>query len=421
MPSNRERVRVTVREASELIASVLAPDVRQQILDSLRSTEGPENSFPRLRRAMRSHAFPGTAGKHSLARVVQALDQRTKAEGFHVLESWDYVAHKFADDITPVLMLDRCVSTGNACANEDAALSVLIDQYFISVLGLLVARAWDEPDPNVVFDDVTRLLMALGDESHRFVSDSATLLLLAVSHYHPREDAYDALIERVALLDETHRLQFALACAPVMSGHFRWGFRFMYGRDFGRLREDNVVDFPWLLLAIRTLIEGYCRGGEYSAYRTALLDGLLGALSADPRAFTGKIPRCLQGRERDHEFVRSTLLERRDELLRDLDAVRPSSTSYSPLGFAVNFLCNAHVAMVATALRHGSPHPTLDALLGVRRPNGSAQDLAVYARSLMDYATGGRANGGSAPGLIVYDPHEAQHAYNLTVQVLREG
>ncbi|HEY6826978.1 MAG TPA: hypothetical protein VI259_08970, partial [Gemmatimonadaceae bacterium] len=227
-------------------------------------------------------------------------------------------------------------------------------------------------------------------------------------------------IERIALLDDSHRLEFSLACAPVMSGHFRWGFRFMYGRDFGRLRDDNVVDFPWLLFAVRRLVEEYGRDGPNSPRRTAVLEGLLGGLSADPRAFTERVPRCLEGRERDHEFVRATLMERREHLLRDLEAVRPSFKSYSPLGFAVNFLCNAHVAMVATALSHGAPNPSLDALLGVEPPSDDpAQDLQTYAKSLMDFASGGRATG--APALIIYDPHEAQHAYNLTVQVLSEA
>ena len=422
MASNRERVRVTVREACEVVAGILAPNVRQQILESVRSPDGLEASLARLRRAMRSHAFSAAESSSSLARVVQALDQRTKAEGFHVLESWDYVAHKFADEITPVLMLDRCAINGDIRPHEETVLSILIDQYFLSVLGLLVVRAWDDANPNDVFDDVTRLLGSLGDASHRFVEGAATLLLLAVSQYHPREAAYDALIERIAMLDDDHRLQFALACAPVMSGHFRWGFRFMYGRDFGRLRDDNVVDYPWLLLAVRTLVEAYCRGSNNAARRSEVVEGLLGGLSGDPRAFTEKAPRCLKGRERDQEFVRATLCEHRAEVLGDLERERPSPTSYSPLGFTVNFLCNAHVAMVATALRYGASHPSLDDLLATHRPvGGPAKDVAGYARSLMDYASGGRAAGGETPALIIYDPHEAQRAYNLTVQVLRDA
>src|SRR3954465_2689916 len=152
MPSSRARAKVTVREACEIIAETLAPGVRQDILESLHATNGQEESLQRLRRAMRSHAFPSDGVTRSLARVVQALDQRTKAEGFHVLESWDYAAHRFADQIVPVLMLDRCAATDGGTERDDATLSILFDQYFISVLGLLVARAWDDENPDGIFD-----------------------------------------------------------------------------------------------------------------------------------------------------------------------------------------------------------------------------------------------------------------------------
>jgi hypothetical protein len=421
MPSTRPREKVSVREACDLMARVAAPDARRRILESLRAGDGHQASLDRLRRAMRSHVFP-PGGTRELARVVQALDQRTKSEGFHVLESWDYVAHRFADDIIPVLMLDRCAALGRDEESVDATLSILLDQYFLSILGLLVVRAWDDPNPGAIFDDVTRLLGLLGDPSHRFIDDAATLLLLAVSHYHPRETAYDDLIARIATLDAGHRLQFALACAPVMSGHFRWGLRFMYGRDFGRLRDDNVVDYPWLLFAVRTLVEAYARSSESSADRAPILEGLLSGLSADPRAFTETVPRCLQARERDHTLVRTGLLDRRTELQADFEMVRPSTKSYSPLGFEVNFLCNAHVAMVNTAVMDHAPHPSLDALLATHRAAGLANhDLEGFARSLMRYASGGAEPNAKVTALIVYDPQDAQHAYNTTMHVLREA
>jgi hypothetical protein len=421
MPSNRERVRVTVREACEAIEDMFAADVRQQIVASLRSPNGMQESLARLRRGMRSHAFARNGTTHSLARVVQALDHRTKAEGFHVLESWDYVGHKFADQIVPVLMLDRCAATSGESPSEDRVLSILLDQYLLSVLGLVVVRAWDDPEPDAVFDQVTRLLQTLGDSS-RFVDDAATLMLLAVSHYHPQEAAYDVLVDRIATLDEGHRLSFALACAPVLSGHFRWGLRFMYQRDFGRLRDDNVVDYPWLLLSMRTLAEAYCQSSEASTNRPAIVEGLLSGLSADPWLFAGKAPPCLGGREAEHGIVRVALEQARDELVRDLEAIRPSPSCYSPLGFEVNFLCNALVAMVATAVGDGEPHPSLNALLANAQARGvPAAQLEPYARSLMNYASGGRGAAAGSPGLIVYDPQDAQHAYNLTMRVLRGG
>lgn len=419
MTAGPARPRVTVREARDVVEELLTPNVRDQILASLQSPEGPERSLDRLRRGMRSHSFRTSGATYSVARVVQSLDRRTKAEGFHVLESWDYVAHRFANENVPVLMLDRYSANGRKGDGEsEAVLSVLLDQYLLSVLGLIAVRAWDDSDPGALLDDVTRLLRMLGDSSRRFVDDAATLLLLAVSHYHPHEAAYDGLIERVSALDNEHRVSFSRVCAPVMSGHFRWGLRFMYQRDFGRLRDDNVVDYPWLLLAVRTLVEAYCNAGLSSAQRTRVLEALLAGLSADPRAFTEKAPRCFKGREGDHRIVHAVLTERRDELLCDLEKVRPRTESYTPLGFAVNFLSNAHVAMVATALADGAPHPSLDSLLAGDGPEGSdPHSLELYARRLMAYASGGVASG--VPALIVYDPHDAQHAYNMTIQALR--
>ena len=419
MTTSRARPRVTLREARDAVEELISPTVRGRILAAMQSLGGPEGSLERLRRGMRSHSFATGGGSYSIARVVQSLDQRTKSEGFHVLESWDYVGHRFANEIVPVLMLDRYAVDGRSGDGEsEAVLSVLLDQYLLSVLGLLAVRAWDDSDPGAVLDDVTRLLHMLGDSQHRFVNDAATLLLLAVSHYHPTEAAYDGLIARVSALDSEHRVRFARVCAPVMSGHFRWGLRFMYQRDFGRLRDDNVVDYPWLLVAVRTLVEAYCDAALSSDERSRIVEALLAGLSADPRAFTEKAPRCFKGREGDHQIVHAALTERRDALLHDLERARPLPASYAPLGFSVNFLCNAHVAMVATALADGSPHPSLDALLVGDGAGGSTgHDLALYARRLMAYASGGAAAG--VPALIVYDPHDAQHAFNMTIQVLR--
>jgi len=419
MSSSHVRAGVTVRESCDLIAEILAPEVRREMVESLGAGEDSEASFARLRRAMRAHAFPANGATRSLGRVVQALDQRTKAEGFHVLESWDYVAHKFADQTVPVLMLDRCAASSDS-GRGDAVRSILLDQYFLAVLGLIVVRAWDDPDPNSRFDDVTRMLGMLGDTTHRFVDDAATLLLLAVSHYHPQEAAYGTLIDRIATLDEGHRLDFALACAPVISGHFRWGLRFMYQRDVGRLRDDNVVDYPWLLLAARTLIEAYGQESQTSPRHAAIVEGLLAAVSADPWALTGKAPPCLRGRESEHAIVRAELHGQRDRLLRDFEAIRPSLKCYSPLGFEVNFLCNALVAMAMTAVADCDAHPSLNALLTTRRAGGGADasdQLERYARSLMAYASGSATPG--APALVVYDPYDAQHAFNMTLQVLR--
>ena len=64
--------------------------------------------------------------------------------------------------------------------------------------------------------------------SHRFcvfTFIAAPMLLLAISHYHPQEAAYDTLIQKVWSLDDSHRLTTALASAGALGGHLRWGLR----------------------------------------------------------------------------------------------------------------------------------------------------------------------------------------------------
>jgi hypothetical protein len=409
---------VAIGEACLQLESLLDGDARADILTQLSRRGDAADSVARLRSAMRSHRLPTSRGPVSLAGVVQSLDSRTKKEGFHVLESWDYRAHRFARDIVPVLMLDRCVADGRHHRIE-SALSILLDQYLLSVLGLVAVRAWDDGDPDAILDRVTALLSRFHQPNggrHSFVDDAETLLLVAVSHYHPQEAGYDALLDRVHSLSEERRLRLALVCAPVLGSHFRWGLRFMYRRDVGLLRDDNVVDYPWLLHSMRTLLDAYSRAGSTDD-REAIIDGLLNGLSVDPWAFTGATPPCLHAHRTDHEAVRATLAGCRENLVQDFERHRPDLHEYTSLGFEVNFLCNALAAMVDTALADCSPHPSLNALLGRSAASAGGDALEPYARTLTAYA---REHGGSREAaLIVYDPHDAQHGVSVAQQVLR--
>jgi hypothetical protein len=409
---------VPVGEACSQLESLLERDARADILARLSQKADAAGGLARLRAAMRSHRLPTSAGPVSLAGVVQSLDNRTKQEGFHVLESWDYRAHRFARDIVPVLMLDRCIAGGRQ-GRLDAALSILLDQYFLSVLGLIAVRAWDDGDPDAILDRVTALVTRLNQSNggrHSFVDDAETLLLVAVSHYHPQEVAYDALLERVHALGDDRQLRLALVCAPVFASHFRWGLRFMYGRDVGLLRDDNVVDYPWVLYSMRTLLDAYSRAGSADD-RETIIEGLLSGLSVDPWAFTGATPPCLRAHKAQHEAVRAALSACGENLVQEFERHRPRLHEYTPLGFEVNFLCNALAAMVDTALADGAPHPSLNALLGRPATSAGGDALARYARALATYA---REHGGtSEAGLIVYDPHDAQHGVSMAQQVLR--
>src|SRR6476469_9537995 len=146
--SKRPRTEITYRDACELLEHALADGIRPRILDALEGNDDFARSTTMLRAAMRSHIFPTTGEPLRLHRIVQSFDTRARRAGLHVLESWDYVAQRFADEITPVLMLDRATLDDIPSHKRRAALSVLLDHYFMSVLGLIVARAWDEGDPN---------------------------------------------------------------------------------------------------------------------------------------------------------------------------------------------------------------------------------------------------------------------------------
>ena len=408
---------VPVGEACSQLESLLENDARAETLEELSREADAGAALARLRTAMRSHRLPMRGAPASLGRVVQSLDNRTRKEGFHVLESWDYRAHRFARDIVPVLMLDRCVASGSHRRLE-AALSILLDQYFLSVLGLIAVRAWDDGDPDAILGRVTALLTRFDRSDggrHPFIDDAETLLLVAVSHYHPDDVAYDALLERVQALSDQRRLRLALVCAPILGSHFRWGLRFMYRRDVGLLRDDNVVDYPWLLYSMRTLLDAYSRTGSADD-REAIVEGLLSGLSVDPWAFTGATPPCLHAHRADHEAVRAALLACREKLVDEFERHRPDRGEYTPLGFEVNFLCNALAAMVDTALDDCAPHPSLNALLGRPATSTDSDALEPYARTLTNYA---RQHGGAGDtALIVYDPHDAHHGITMARQVL---
>lgn len=420
---NRERTEITYGDACDLLEEALAHGARSRILDALEATGDFARSCDRLRSAMRSHIFPTVDEPLRLHRIVQSFDTRLRRAGLHVLESWDYVAHRFADEITPVLMLDRCALDRVTDDRRRGALAVLLDHYFLAVLGVIVARAWDEGDPNDNLERASRLLDALqtNGSGRHFTADVETLLLMAVSHYHPDEHAYETVVQSFDVLRDAHRSRMAVACAAVLGGHLRWGMRFMYGRDVTRMRDDNIVDYPFVVYALLMLLRDYeelIACGAAADERRPIAEAIVNAVSADPWFAVCRTPDWLRILRDEHVEARDRLLANRDQLLDDFAAWQPTAREYSPLGFDCNFLCNTVVAMVATGLDAAGPHPPLNALFSRAStwPDGAAER---QANALMGYALRNRS-AREAP-LIVYDPREAAHAFNLTTSVLREA
>jgi hypothetical protein len=422
----RPRTAITYADACDALEAALAGSARDQILDELESAGDFVSGCGVLRSAMRAHAFPLKAGPLELHRVVQSFDNRTRRSGLHVLQSWDYRAHQFSDEILPVLMLDRCSVLRVPSENRRAALSVLLDHYFTSVLGLMATSAWDEGDADENLDRVDHLLRMLHapNPRRRFVDDVETLLLVAISHYHPQESAYDELLMRVAGLAEPHRLRLAHACASTLGSHLRWGLHFMYRRDVGRMRDDNVVDYPWLVFSQVTLWRELRRMQQADvggAERERIAEGFVNGLTADPWLWTGNTPGWLTLQRAEHAELRDEMFEHQDIVAAALEASRPPAGGYTPLGFDCNFLCNTAVAMVATALVDPAPHPSLNALFTRHTHDGwTPADIEQQARRLNAYARAGSPDP-AVPALIVYDPREAAHAFNVTSAVFNEA
>lgn len=357
---------------------------------------------------MRAHRFPVASGAMALRRIVDSFDAKSRREGLHVVQPWDFQAYHFTKDIAPVMLADYCARLPKRAADDRSTLAILLDQYFLTVLSLLAVRAWDEGDPNDNLDRVSALVRTVqgpAGSGHRFVDDAESLLFLAVSYYHPNEDSYGLLLEKVRALDEQHRVRVAAPCAAMLGSHLRWGLRFMYKRDVGAMRDDNIVDYPWLLFAVDTL----ARAGATEAF----LDGF----SADPWAFTGEWPAALSGDAAQHAGLRAWLRERGTSLTEEIASYQPSPKVYSPLAYACNFPLNASVAKVVIALEDDRTYPSLNVLFG----GGAGSGAGELAERLMKYSASdpGRLGAGGAP-LIVYDPADGAHAFNAVVRTLRE-
>ena len=420
---------------------------------------------------MRAHVFRGRLAPLVLDGFVRDFDVRTREEGFHVLHSWNHLEHHFTRENTPVLMLDRFAKEWSAARATPRVQALLLDHYFFYVLALMAMRAWDEGDPNRNLDRITGLLRHLQGphgSGHQFVARAETLLLMAISHFHPDESAYPRLLEKIRTLDRAHRVHFALAEAAILGSHLRWGFAVLYRRDLGRMRSDNVGDYPWLLFSVATLMDEYVRLREEGAERrTRVLEGLIDGLTPDPWAFAGAPPEALRPYEEEHSRFREAFAAHRDDLLEEFERLRPDREAYSPLSYHCNFPHNAIMAKVSIQLAdENAPNLPMDAMFtraaawrpadggspvagvpevadagraGVPDAGGpavpgdeaaaaraaafmSADHPEALARYLMAYSGASPERlGRRGARLIIYDPNVGLGYYRMALQALRSG
>ena len=200
----------------------------------------------------------------------------------------------------------------------------------------------------------------------------------------------------------------------------------MYKRDVGRMRDDNVADYIWLLTSLKILMRGYGRLQDLEVEvpeREDIVEGILNGLTPDPWAFLGKPPSFLSAYQAEHGEFLESFDTYKHELMDGFARHRPTKESFSPLNFHFSFPHNAMVALVMVALKDGL---ALDKPLDALFTRGSTTDSPVrscsaLAQRLMDYSAS-RAAGLDDPGplLVVHDPMAGLRHYNMTMSTIRK-
>jgi hypothetical protein len=416
---------------------ILEGPTRHEIVATLGRSGRMDDALRRIRAAMSSHGFEGLP--RDFERTVRRLDNRTRQDGFRVLHAWNHTSHQFTDDVVPVLMIDFFERAGVEDPEVSTTLAILLDYYFLHLLALAAMRAWDTEEPGATLDRVTHLLHLLqgpDGSGHHFVADAETLMIYALSQFHPEEHAYDRVIERTALLPEAHEVAFARVSAAVLGAHLRWGFWLMYGRDVVKMRNDNVGDYPWLLYSVLVLLRAWSGILDDDARvdeRKQVAGSLLLGLAADPWAFAGRPPPALEPYPDEYAEVRTLLEAHGPRLLEELEAHAPGKEAYAPLSLHFNFPHNALVAIVTLALLEGRPQAlTLNDLFeedefGAPGDEGEVTSVAPetkegLARTLMAFSRGSPDRLGYRGAMLVaYDPLSAMRTFSMTIDTIRKS
>jgi len=411
------------------LEETLAGPARARIVDEVSKAKTFDRAVRHLRDGMRAHAFESGGAPLFAGRWVRAFDQVTRRDGFHALHDWDGKADRFNDDIIPVEVAnfaERMIRPADH-ARARVAIAILLDYYFVHLLGLLALRAWDERDPDPNLNAVTRLLGYLQGpqgSGQVFARDAEGLIIIATSHFEPDITAYDRLLANLRLLNPGHRLNLAITHAAILGCHLRFGLEVTCAGSVRALRDDNVPDYPWLCEAVATLLDAYTAAVATSdeAARLRISEAILLALMPDPEALLGSDPpESLRAREGQRSRLREVFDARRGDLLRDFEAHRPDPSAYSPFSFTFNFPHNLVKGIVVDAAFRGAPWPLSLNDLVTAFPKSPELDLGrrSLATTLMGYALASpdTIRGRPHPA-IVCDPAAGLQAFEKAVQRL---
>lgn len=428
--SRNQKREISFDAACELMERALAGTARTHIIDALARAKDNRTALSQLRVCMRADLWEVAGLNFNLEKIVNDYDSTTRHDGFHVLRDWDGIADTINRDTIPVDVLTFLHGRQTDEPPNRTQLAILIDYYFAYMLALLSLKIWDAGKPD---DHLVRLNALLDDlqgangSGQRFAANAETLMLIATSHYELDEPSYDDLLARVRTLNQAHRLNIALGHAVALGCHLRFGFEASYVRDTTTMRNDNIVDYPWLSFSLATLMDEYLRlrsEGVDGEPRERIVEGLLNGLAPDTRAFIGTHPPAsLAECEAERLRFREQLHDVRTDLMREFEPFRPSEQAYSPLSFFFNFSHNVLKGAVVDALLCSDPwRLTLNDLF-TAVPRGGEEDTSrrVLATTLMTYARSSpsRIRGRLSP-VIVYDASSGREAYSVTLRKIAQ-
>jgi len=381
-----------------------------------------------FRAGMRSHDWRAGSEQIELGGIIDALDKSTRVEGFHVLHDWDGKADKVTPNTITLDVLEYVATQLGSQPTTTTVLGVVLDYYFMYILALVATRAWDSPEPGAALDRVSRLLKHLQGphgSGQRFADNAETLLLIATSHYEPKEHGYELLLQRARVLPPANRTAMALSHAQAMGGHLRFGFEVTYGKDLKNMRDDNGADYPWLCFGLAGLMDAYVglvAAGDTGVELDRVIEGLINGLTPDPEAFLGRPPASLDPHQEELSRFTSGFTRHRSELLEAFETHRPTDRAYSPISLFFNFSQNVLKGTVADALLRGDAWTLSlnDLFTGVPRGELRGEAKVRLGRTLTTYA---RRNPDSIRGrlspVIVYDPSTARQYFGATMRAIK--
>jgi hypothetical protein len=420
---------LTFAAACDLVESALAGGVRKEIVSDFSSATTVGRALTRLRDSMRANVWKTARAQIALDRFVSRYDTRTRADGFHALHDWDGKADHVNRDMIAVDVVNFMIDRRGRESSDAAIAAMALDYYFMYVLAMLTLRVWDEGNADENLDRVDRLLDLLqgADGSGlQFADDAATLLLIATSHFELDDGAYDRLLDRARTLSRAHRRALALIHAPSLGAHLRFGFDVTYGRDLVSMRNDNGVDYRWLLFSLSALMAEYAElrtNGADSSTRVPIVEALVGGLSPDAGAFVEDPPPCLSPSAADRTQFADLFHQCKHDLLAQFEPCRPADQAYSPLSFSFNFSHNIVKGIVVDALLWGAPTAlTLNELLRASPPDTAAGEAKKkLTRALVGYA---RAKPDTIRGrpwpVILYDPPAGRQTFSFMMRTLKK-